>query len=312
MEIMPKLTKSFLNQINEVKNKTWEADLNLFEGVLLEELYKLAGYVSEPGRPSLEERLHLGVKNWKNHQQKEDHPAEAKEGTPSYPGTFSWRDVKGQNYVTPVKNQEFCNSCAAFGTLAVVESMARIETKKALNREDTEYPPELSEGQLFFKSPGDHNCLTGWNLGGALSYLQETGVIPARDFPYNHKSRSESLPQGWEKKATIIGKDVTLDTHYDMKKWLSEKGPLISAVQLHIGFLFYKEGVYKPVLEKPLGGHCISVIGYDDGKGAWHCKNSWGTHWGEQGFFWMAYGECGIDSQMIGIENFKTIYQEQI
>lgn len=42
--------------------------------------------------------------------------------------------------------------------------------------------------------------------------------------------------------------------------------------------------------EKVLGGHCVCVVGYDDGRGAFLCRNSWGTGWGLAGYFWMPYG----------------------
>ena len=41
------------------------------------------------------------------------------------------------------------------------------------------------------------------------------------------------------------------------------------------------------------------MIGYDDSKTCWIAKNSWGTGWGESGFFHIAYGECGIDSKVL-------------
>lgn len=42
-----------------------------------------------------------------------------------------------------------------------------------------------------------------------------------------------------------------------------------------------KEGV--------LGGHCVLVVGYTQIKGAqyWICRNSWGTAWGDHGYFYM-------------------------
>lgn len=309
---MLKLTKSVLNEIKKIGGSKWEGALNLFEGELIEDLSRLAGYVPGPDRPSIEERLKKGRENWSSHQEKRDvPPAEAaKESLKSevVPQAFTWTDVEGQNYITPVKNQGLCNSCVAFGTLSVVEAMVRIEKSQPYKGRSAGDPPDLSEAQLFFKSPGKHNCMSGWNLGGALQYLQETGVIPEKDFPYDFDCWIEPLPKGWKKKTTLIQDDVTLETHYDMKKWLREKGPLISAVQLHLDFLFYQKGVYHPLMDHAFGGHCISVIGYDDNKGAWHCKNSWGDHWGDDGFFWIAYGECGIDAQMIGIDSFKTIY----
>lgn len=31
------------------------------------------------------------------------------------------------------------------------------------------------------------------------------------------------------------------------------------------------------------------IVGYDDARGAWLVRNSWGPHWGDQGHLWIAY-----------------------
>lgn len=38
-------------------------------------------------------------------------------------------------------------------------------------------------------------------------------------------------------------------------------------------------------------GHAMTIIGYDDNKygGAFEVQNSWGTEWGNQGYFWVTY-----------------------
>jgi cathepsin L len=36
--------------------------------------------------------------------------------------------------------------------------------------------------------------------------------------------------------------------------------------------------------------HAIILCGWDDAKGAWLLKNSWGTGWGENGYMWIPYG----------------------
>ncbi|MCA8902202.1 MAG: C1 family peptidase [Hyphomonas sp.] len=40
---------------------------------------------------------------------------------------------------------------------------------------------------------------------------------------------------------------------------------------------------------KTTGGHAILLVGYDDAKNAWLVRNSWGTKYGEGGYFWLDY-----------------------
>ncbi len=54
-------------------------------------------------------------------------------------------------------------------------------------------------------------------------------------------------------------------------------------------------------------GHSVSIVGWDDNfpasyftsdpgqNGAWLAKNSWGTSWGENGFFWISYADPRLD-----------------
>ena len=80
-----------------------------------------------------------------------------------------------------------------------------------------------------------------------------------------------------------------------MKANLVNNGPQITGMAVYDDFFSYKSGIYKHVAGDLAGYHCVNVIGYDDNEGCWICKNSWGTGWGESGFFKIAYGECGID-----------------
>jgi uncharacterized protein (UPF0297 family) len=55
--------------------------------------------------------------------------------------------------------------------------------------------------------------------------------------------------------------------------------------------------VYHHVSGQEVGLHNVVVVGYSEAEQYWICKNSWGTGWGEQGFFRIAYGEGGIDTE---------------
>lgn len=41
--------------------------------------------------------------------------------------------------------------------------------------------------------------------------------------------------------------------------------------------------------ESVVGGHAVLVVGYDDGSNRFRVRNSWGTVWGQKGYFTMPY-----------------------
>jgi len=50
-----------------------------------------------------------------------------------------------------------------------------------------------------------------------------------------------------------------------------------------------------------LGGHAIKVLGWgvENNINYWLCANSWNNSWGDQGFFKIKQGDCGIDNGMV-------------
>jgi C1A family cysteine protease len=41
--------------------------------------------------------------------------------------------------------------------------------------------------------------------------------------------------------------------------------------------------------DQPIGGHCVVICGFDDSKQMYCIRNSWGTSWGQNGYFWISY-----------------------
>lgn len=64
---------------------------------------------------------------------------------------------------------------------------------------------------------------------------------------------------------------------------------------------FYRKGVFDPLYCKPeLLNHAVLLVGYgvEKNKPYWIVKNSWGSKWGEKGYFRIARGKgkCGINT----------------
>jgi hypothetical protein len=86
----------------------------------------------------------------------------------------------------------------------------------------------------------------------------------------------------------------------DQKRWVAEYGPIVATFQLYSDFASWKMSNSTPVYKVSDGAvtsenHIALVVGYDDSKGAWIVKNSWGASWGDHGFVYFAYGEANID-----------------
>jgi C1A family cysteine protease len=216
----------------------------------------------------------------------------------SNPTTSDWRNHNGNNYITPIRDQSSCGSCVAFGCCAATEGTYEVVTNSP------GYSIDLSEAQLFYcdASTQSCNCETGWWPDNALAFLKNPGICDEAAFPYTPGDQPCKLPADWETRLTVITGYHSITDTTQMKQWLSTQGPLVTCFSVYQDFYNYSSGVYHYVSGSLAGGHCVCIIGYDDNQQCWFAKNSWGTGWGEKGFFQIAYGSCGIDAEMWAIE----------
>jgi C1A family cysteine protease len=218
--------------------------------------------------------------------------------TPAYPGSFDWRNRGGQNFVNPIRDQGSCGSCVAFGTTAAVEATARIQ------RNDPNLAIDLSEGSLFYciGASRGRNCSNGWWPADALTGYRDTGVPDEACFPYTPGDQGCNQCADWQTRVTRITAFHAVGASSDLKLWISSHGPTPACMSVYDDFFSYSGGIYHHVTGNLAGGHCICIIGYDDAASCWICKNSWGSSWGESGFFQIAYGECGIESSVFAVD----------
>ena len=222
----------------------------------------------------------------------------------AYPAAYDWRSAPAHaglpagKYVTPVRDQRQCGSCVSFGSVAALESAVLIKNQTPGRDCD------LSEAFLFFchKGVAGGTCATGWNVNTSLTSLQGTGTVDEKCFPYtDHQQPCNACPD-WQKRLTKIKAWHVISAAAAMKDWIANHGPLVTCFSVYQDFDAYHSGVYHHVSGALRGGHCVCCVGYDDKAQAWICRNSWGTAWGDKGYFRIAYGQCGIDSAMWALE----------
>ena len=208
------------------------------------------------------------------------------------PKTLDWRNYNGQRYVTSVKDQGNCGSCWAFATTAELES-------QMLMTEDLNL--YLSEETLLACAAQDNStCSDGGYPEVASDYIADYGLPAAacltyQDYDPPPPCRNECTSSNriayqiseWD----YVLSDSEAPTVIELKNALYAYGPIVSDMNVYEDFYNYVKGVYKHVSGGFDGLHEILIVGYDDTQNCFIVKNSWGTDWGEEGFFQIAYSE---------------------
>jgi cathepsin L len=104
-----------------------------------------------------------------------------------------------------------------------------------------------------------------------------------------------------------------MPTVAEIKKALCEHGALAVAVHVSNAFRLYTGGVFNEQANGLIKNHEVTLIGWDDSKGAWLIKNSWGTGWGgngddassTRGYMWIAYGsnDVGYNASWVDVKH---------
>jgi hypothetical protein len=240
------------------------------------------------------------------------------------PVAFDWRYNNG-NWVTPVKMQGECGACTAFATVAAFETLIMLEAGSS------EPAPDLSEQYLV--SCGPSGTRDGYAYGGCIGnysdyisgFLRSAGVPDEACFSYAAGQDIGTEPpcgDACADAAARIKKIMSwsyiapqalgfLPTPDQIKAVLVNK-PVPCGMYIYDDFKHYAGGIYEPVSGQDIiGGHLACIVGYDDAQQCWIVKNSWGTAWGEDGFFRIGYNQTsGSSLTMFGLEALDLSYED--
>jgi TolA-binding protein len=198
-------------------------------------------------------------------------------------------------YLPPVRDQSTCGSCWAFTTAGVIEASESI-----LN--DAKF--DMSEQHVVDCAArvdgGDAgSCSGGWYVW-AFEWMKDVSKAATEtQIPYAGANGACSTPEDaplavetWGWVGAPWQQTVTVD---ELKAAMCQYGAVAVAVNATPAFISYTGGVFN---ESAAGAvnHAVILVGWDDSKGAWLMRNSWGKYWGEGGYMWIDYDANGIGS----------------
>lgn len=212
--------------------------------------------------------------------------------------------MSGVNYVTWDKNQhipQYCGSCWAQGTTSALSDRLSIIRH-------AQWPSINLAPQVLINCNGGGSC-EGGDPSGVYEYGAETGIpdqtcqaYEAKDLkcqplgvcenchPTN-KSFSPGECEAVNKYPLVyVGDYGSVSGADKMKMEIFQRGPIGCGIDATSKFEAYTGGVYSESSLFPMINHEISVVGWGvdtDGTEYWVGRNSWGSYWGEQGWFRM-------------------------
>lgn len=210
---------------------------------------------------------------------------------------FNWVSL---GKVTPVRNQGGCGSCWVFGTTAAFESSWAIRNNQMI---DTSEQDVLSCSKTT-PGCGSGTCNGGW-MEWVANYLKIKGTGTEASKPYTASNGTcTAIARPYMASAWGFVAGTGLPSVAQLKAALVQHGVLSVGVMATPAFQAYSGGVFNQ--STPGLNHCVAIVGWNDGLGAWLIKNSWGTGWGMGGYMWIKYGANGIGSHAVWVDAKAT------
>lgn len=300
----------------EILNKSYAKEESELSSCPMSEEYKKWLDLSEEEKKLTREPLYCTPSNQKTNLKRK---SQASLGTIELPISYDLRNIEN-GYLPEVKSQGSIGSCYTFAANTILESFM----KKNYSRfyDFSERHMEYSYNKDFLNGVVNNEAANkkfgyGNHLIVASYYETLKGPIAESEMPFENNEDLIDFN-------SLSGKTTLVDVNSikyltgaeEIKKHILNYGPV--ATDMYFIEKYYNKATFSYYYDGSSGdyvNHAVTIIGWDDNysknnfkegvkpenDGAWIIMNSYGSNFGEQGFFYVSYYDTSVTSSNYGI-----------
>lgn len=242
----------------------------------------------------------------------------------------TYYDLRKLGRVSPVKNQDFSSTCWAFAVMGSLESCLLPKEKWSFSENNLKNLCSNSYPFGFDRSYDGAGC---WEMATAY-FTRYTGPVTTAMDPYNDFSGTSPTDL---KPVKHVQQTVIIPARNSSGKINNNqlKNAVIKYGAIYT-LMYYNDIYYNPLKDSYYNkdasaeyNHAVCIVGWNDsysknnfpggapGNGAFIVKNSWGTDWGDKGYFYVSYYDklfANSDDNVVFMNaeptsNYDNIYQ---
>ena len=196
-----------------------------------------------------------------------------------------------RNFASPIDDQGTLGSCTGNALAGAIDLLDNKLAHKSLR---------VSRLFIYYQERAMENDIpqdAGARISDGVTACSQTGVCLESIWPYTVsqfavKPNQAAYADAAHRKITGASKcaDITA-----IKTALANGSPVVGGFMVYASFetaAVARTGLMpipNVTREQCLGGHAVCFVGYNDSKSWFIVRNSWGTSWGDKGYFYMPY-----------------------